>query len=82
MIEMDSSDLIESTVTSTRVRLARNLFSYPFPDKLDEKRAARSKEREDKRPARAKSQNRFHNYEQDSYDYDEMVWKMIREQQA
>ena len=39
MIEMDSSDLIESTVTSTRVRLARNLFSYPFPDKLDEKRA-------------------------------------------
>lgn len=50
--------------------------------KLDEKRAARSKEREDKRPARTKSQNRFHNYEQDSYDYDEMVWKMIREQQA
>lgn len=50
--------------------------------KLDEKRRARSKEWEDKRPARAKSQNRFHNYEQDSYDYDEMVWKMIREQQA
>lgn len=39
MIEMDSSDLIESTVTSTRVRLARNLSSYPFPDKLDEQRA-------------------------------------------
>lgn len=41
MIDADSSDLIESTVTSTRIRLARNLSSYPFPDKLE---AAQAKE--------------------------------------
>lgn len=39
MIDMDSSDLIESTVTSTRIRLARNLSSYPFPGKLSESQA-------------------------------------------
>jgi len=39
MNEMDSSALIETTVTSTRVRLARNLCSYHFPAKLDKKDA-------------------------------------------
>lgn len=34
MVELDSSDPIGTTVTSTRIRLARNLSSYPFPDKL------------------------------------------------
>lgn len=28
---------------------------------------------------KAKSTNRFHNFEQNSYDYDEMVWSMIKE---
>ena len=35
MIEADSAAFIETTVTSTRVRLARNLFGFPFPDKLN-----------------------------------------------
>lgn len=39
MNEMESSRIIETTVTSTRIRLARNLFAYPFPDKLGEKQA-------------------------------------------
>lgn len=30
---------IQTTVTSTRIRLARNLYSYPFPNKLDVKQA-------------------------------------------
>ncbi len=30
---------IQSIVTSTRIRLARNLAAYPFPEKLDEKLA-------------------------------------------
>ncbi len=30
---------IQTTVTSTRIRLARNLAAYPFPEKLDEKLA-------------------------------------------
>ncbi len=30
---------IQTIVTSTRIRLARNLAAYPFPDKLDEKLA-------------------------------------------
>ncbi len=37
--ERDSPNVIETTVTSTRIRLARNLLAYPFPDKLDEKQA-------------------------------------------
>jgi protein arginine kinase len=28
---------IETLVTSTRIRLARNLSAYPFPQKLDDK---------------------------------------------
>lgn len=32
-------DFIETLVTSTRIRLARNLAAYPFPDKLDKKLA-------------------------------------------
>lgn len=32
-------DFIQTLVTSTRIRLARNLAAYPFPDKLDEKLA-------------------------------------------
>jgi protein arginine kinase len=31
---------METIVTSTRIRLARNLAAYPFPEKLDEKLAA------------------------------------------
>ncbi len=34
MTEMDSASFIETVVTSTRVRLARNLYSYPFPGKM------------------------------------------------
>lgn len=34
-----SPAFIETIVTSTRIRLARNLAAYPFPDKLDEKLA-------------------------------------------
>lgn len=30
-------------------------------------------------PGKAKGANRFHNFEQNSYDYDEMVWSMIKE---
>ena len=39
MIEADSAAFIETTVTSTRVRLARNLFGFPFPDKLNSAQA-------------------------------------------
>ena len=35
-----SPAFIETIVTSTRLRLARNLAAYPFPDKLDEKLAS------------------------------------------
>ena len=35
-----SPAFIETIVTSTRIRLARNLAAYPFPDKLDEKSAS------------------------------------------
>ena len=31
---------IQTLVTSTRIRLARNLAAYPFPEKLDGKLAA------------------------------------------
>ncbi len=34
MSELFADDPIGSTVTSTRIRLARNFSSYPFPDKL------------------------------------------------
>lgn len=34
MVEKNSSDLIGTTVTSTRIRLARNLEDYPFPAEL------------------------------------------------
>lgn len=52
--------------------------------RLDEKRAAKNESRAEKerRPAKGHGSNRFHNYEQDSYDYDEMVWQMIREEKA
>lgn len=33
---MATPDFIERVVTSTRIRLARNLAGYPFPEKLDE----------------------------------------------
>ena len=29
-------EFVEKVVTSTRIRLARNLARYPFPEKLDE----------------------------------------------
>jgi len=35
-----SPAFIETIVTSTRVRLARNLAAYPFPEKLDEQSAS------------------------------------------
>jgi len=36
---MAQPGFIETLVTSTRIRLARNLLAYPFPHKLDEKLA-------------------------------------------
>ncbi|MBQ8323451.1 MAG: ATP--guanido phosphotransferase [Clostridia bacterium] len=36
---MAQPDFIETLVTSTRIRLARNLAAYPFPQKLDERLA-------------------------------------------
>ena len=33
-------DFVESLVTSTRIRLARNFASFPFPRKMDESQAA------------------------------------------
>ena len=30
---------VETTVSSTRIRLARNLSGYPFPNRLDKERA-------------------------------------------
>lgn len=41
---------------------------------MDKKR----KEQTKSKPAR--TANRFHNFEQNSYDYDEMVWSMMKEQ--
>ncbi len=38
-IETDSETYIQRTVVSTRIRLARNLESYPFPSKLDVQQA-------------------------------------------
>ena len=42
MTEMDSASFIETVVTSTRVRLARNLYSYPFPGKMTVRKQKRS----------------------------------------
>ena len=36
---MAQPGFIETLVTSTRIRLARNLAAYPFPDKLNERLA-------------------------------------------
>ena len=36
---MAQPQFIETLVTSTRIRLARNLAAYPFPQKLDDKLA-------------------------------------------
>ncbi|MBR6702950.1 MAG: ATP--guanido phosphotransferase [Clostridia bacterium] len=37
---MAQPGFIQTIVTSTRIRLARNLASYPFPDKMDKKLAS------------------------------------------
>ena len=37
---MGQPKFIQTIVTSTRIRLARNLSAYPFPDKLDKKLAS------------------------------------------
>ena len=36
---MEKKPQIQSVITSTRIRLARNLASYPFPQKLTAKLA-------------------------------------------
>lgn len=47
---------------------------------LDQKRGSQDQKKTSK-SAREKGTNRFHNFEQSSYDYDAMVWDMIKEQQ-
>ncbi|MDO4294669.1 MAG: DnaD domain protein [bacterium] len=46
---------------------------------LDKKRKGSRESRETKR-AESNPKNRFHNFEQHDYDYDDMMWKMIQNQ--
>lgn len=39
MIDIEDSPIIENTVTSTRIRLARNYRAYPFPGRITERQA-------------------------------------------
>lgn len=53
------ADLIQSIVTSSRVRLARNLAAYPFPEKLRKEQAAEIIEIVGKEIAKAGKFNRY-----------------------
>lgn len=60
-----------------QVRILNQSVLNGWPDIYPLKRVRRDENGDQKKAAR--TGNRFHNYEGDSYDYDEMVWKMMRD---